>query len=81
MTEEVEAIPGAQAAVAAAFAAGLPLAVASNSTRGELRAKLARLGLARYFGERVFTFEDVPRPKPFGDCPHARARARTRELA
>jgi HAD superfamily hydrolase (TIGR01509 family) len=75
LTEEVEAIPGAPAAVAAASAAGLPLAVASNSTRGELRAKLARLGLARYFGERVFTFEDVPRPKPAPDMYLAAAAA------
>ncbi|WP_043360511.1 HAD family phosphatase [Belnapia sp. F-4-1] len=75
LTEEVEAIPGAPAAVAAAAAAGLPLAVASNSTRGELRAKLARLDLARYFGARVFTFEDVPRPKPAPDIYRAAAAA------
>ena len=75
VTEEVEAIPGAPAAVAAAAAAGLPLAVASNSTRGELRAKLGRLGLARYFGERVFTFEDVARPKPAPDIYRAAAAA------
>jgi HAD superfamily hydrolase (TIGR01509 family) len=75
VTEEVEPIPGAPAAVAAAAAAGLPLACASNSTRGELRAKLARLGLARHFGDRVFTFEDVPRPKPAPDIYRAAAAA------
>lgn len=75
LLEEVEAIPGAPAALAAVAAAGLPVAVASNSTRGELRAKLARLDLARFFGQRVFTFEDVPRPKPAPDMYLAAAAA------
>lgn len=73
--DEVEAIPGAVAALQAVAAAGIPLAVASNSTRGELRAKLARLELAGFFGDRVFTYEDVPRPKPAPDMYLAAAKA------
>ncbi|SDB64684.1 HAD family hydrolase [Belnapia rosea] len=75
LMEEVEAIPGAPAALAAAAAAGLPLAVASNSTRGELRTKLDRLGLAHHFGGRLFSFEDVARPKPAPDMYLAAAAA------
>nr|WP_256476404.1 HAD family phosphatase [Siccirubricoccus soli] len=63
----LEPIPGALAAVAAVAEAGLPMAVASNSTAAELRVKLIRLGLAEAFGPRVFSFEDVPRPKPAPD--------------
>lgn len=56
-------------------AARLPVAVASNSSRGELAIKMACLGLAEVFGARVFSFEDVPRPKPAPDIYLAAARA------
>ena len=69
------AVPGAVAAVRAVVAAGLPVAVASNSGREELLAKLARLGLAEVFGSRVFSFEDVARPKPAPDMYRAAAAA------
>ncbi|MBL6457564.1 HAD family phosphatase [Belnapia sp. T6] len=75
LTAEVEPVPGAVAAVRAVAAAGLPMAVCSNSTRGELRAKLQRLDLARYFGQHVYTFEDVARPKPAPDMYQAAAEA------
>lgn len=56
-------------------AARLPVAVASNSSRGELAIKMARLALADVFGARVFSFEDVPCPKPAPDIYLAAARA------
>jgi len=67
MLAELEPIPGAPAAVRAVLAAGLPVAVASNAGRDELLAKLARLGLEASFAGRIFSFEDVPRPKPAPD--------------
>ena len=75
MLEGLEPVPGAVEAVRAVIAAGLPVAVASNSGREELRAKLRRLGLERAFGERVLSFEDVPRPKPAPDLYRAAAAA------
>jgi HAD superfamily hydrolase (TIGR01509 family) len=76
LLEEVEPIPGAVAAVRAVAAAGLPVAVASNSARLELAAKVERLGLAGLFGpSRVLSFEDVARPKPAGDIYRAAAAA------
>jgi HAD superfamily hydrolase (TIGR01509 family) len=74
MSREAEPVPGALPAVRMA-AAGLPLAVASNSARAELDAKLERLGLAALFAGRVFSFEDVARPKPAPDIYLAAARS------
>jgi HAD superfamily hydrolase (TIGR01509 family) len=67
MAERVAPIPGALEAVAAVAAMGLGHAVGSNSSRGELAAKLARLGLAATFAGRVVSHEDVPRGKPAPD--------------
>jgi HAD superfamily hydrolase (TIGR01509 family) len=67
MAEALEPVPGALAAVAAVRQAGIPIAVASNSAREELAAKLRRLGLAEAFAGRAFSFEDVARPKPAPD--------------
>lgn len=75
LLDEVEPVPGALAAVQAVAAAGIPLAVASNSARGELAAKLRRLELAGLFGDRVFSFEDVARAKPAPDIYLAAAAA------
>jgi HAD superfamily hydrolase (TIGR01509 family) len=75
MEREVEPVPGAVAAVRAVVAAGIPVAVASNSARTELAAKLVRLGLDGVFAGRVFSFEDVARPKPAGDIYRAAAAA------
>jgi len=72
---EVLAVPGAIAAVLAVAAAGIPLAVCSNSARDELAAKLDRLALAAVFAGRVFSFEDVARPKPAPDMYLAAAAA------
>lgn len=75
MHRSLQPIPGAPAAVAAVRSAAIPLAVASNSARQELLAKLDRLGLREAFGERVFSYEDVPRPKPAPDMYLAAARS------
>jgi len=72
---EVEAVPGAAAALAAVVRAGIPVAVASNSAREELAAKLTRLGFAEVFGARVFSFEDVAEAKPAPDIYLAAAAA------
>ncbi len=75
MTRRTPAVPGAVEAVRAVAAAGLPVAVASNSARAELMAKMRALGLAHVFAERVFSFEDVDRPKPWPDIYLAAAAA------
>ncbi|MCK8784701.1 HAD-IA family hydrolase [Roseomonas sp. NAR14] len=75
LLERVEPMPGAPEAVRAVVMAGLPAAVASNSSRAELAAKMARLGLGPCFGPRVFSFEDVPAPKPAPDLYRAAAAA------
>ena len=71
---ETLAIPDAIEALHA-IAARLPVAVASNSSRLELSTKMQRLGLLEVFGERRFSFEDVPRPKPAPDIYIAAAQA------
>ncbi len=75
MEGALEPVPGALEAVRALAAAGVPVAVASNSAREELGAKLRRLGLQAVFAGRAFSFEDVPRPKPAPDLYLAAARA------
>jgi HAD superfamily hydrolase (TIGR01509 family) len=75
LIEGLDPVPGALAALRAVAAAGLPVAVASNSSRAELRAKLGRLGIGGLFGERVFSFEDVAAPKPAPDIYLAAAAA------
>lgn len=73
LEQEAEPIPGVLDALAAIRAAGIPMAVASNSSRAELATKLRRLGVAELFRERVFSVNDVPRPKPFPDMYRAAA--------
>ncbi len=73
MMGELQPIPGAVAAVRAVAAAGIPVAVASNAARAELLAKLRRIGLFEHFTPRIFSFEDVPRPKPAPDIYRAAA--------
>lgn len=74
MALEVTPVAGA-AEVLAACAANLPVALASNSSRLELAAKLGRLGFTEVFGGRIFSFEDVARPKPQPDIYLAAAAA------
>ncbi|WP_426954871.1 HAD family hydrolase [Muricoccus radiodurans] len=68
-------VPGAPEAVAAIRAAGIPMAVASNSGREELRRKAVLLPFFAAFEGRIFCFEDVARAKPFPDMYLAAARA------
>ncbi|MDQ1081029.1 HAD family phosphatase [Pseudoroseomonas cervicalis] len=75
MARDVVAVPGALNTLRRLRAAGLPIACASNSSRSELRAKLGRLGIAELFEGRVFSFEDVARPKPYPDMYEAAAAA------
>jgi HAD superfamily hydrolase (TIGR01509 family) len=49
-------------------------ACASNSFRPYVEAALARTGLAKFFGERLFCADAVPRPKPAPDVYLAAAR-------
>ncbi|WP_424810527.1 HAD-IA family hydrolase [Roseococcus sp. YIM B11640] len=71
----LQPIPGAEAALEAARATGRPMALCSNSSRGELAVKLGALGFGKYFEGRVFSFEDVARPKPAPDLYLAAAQA------
>ena len=75
MAHETPAVPGATEAVRAIAGAGIAVAVASNSARAELFAKMRSLGLAAVFADRVFSFEDVERPKPWPDIYRAAAAA------
>jgi len=75
LENETIPVPGSQAAIAAIVAAGVPLAVASNSSRPELATKLRRLGLAEVFGRRAFSVNDVPNAKPAPDMYRAAAAA------
>jgi HAD superfamily hydrolase (TIGR01509 family) len=71
----VQAMPGARAALDAVVGAGLPVAVCSNSARAELSMKMRVLGFEACFEGRIFSFQDVPRPKPAPDLYHAAASA------
>jgi HAD superfamily hydrolase (TIGR01509 family) len=75
LREELQPIPGVMAALQAIRDAGVPVAVASNSSRAELTTKLARLGLAEVFRGRAFSYDDVAHPKPAPDMYRAAAAA------
>lgn len=68
-------MPGAEAALKAVRAAGLPMALCSNSSRGELAVKMRVLGFGHYFEGRIFSFQDVELPKPAPDIYLAAAEA------
>jgi HAD superfamily hydrolase (TIGR01509 family) len=63
---DVEPRPGAVALVDALNAAGIPIAVASNSQRAFLDMVLATAGVAGKFAVTV-AGDEVPRPKPWPD--------------
>ena len=67
MAKEVQPMPGAAAALQSVAEAGLPMAVCSNSARAELAMKMRKLGFAGFFGPRIFSYQDVPHPKPAPD--------------
>jgi len=72
---ETVPVPGALDAVAAIQAAGIAVAVASNSSRAELATKLRQLGLTEAMRGRTFSVNDVDRPKPAPDMYRAAAAA------
>jgi HAD superfamily hydrolase (TIGR01509 family) len=45
----------------------LPAAVVSNSRMARVQASVKRAGLQQVFGERIFSAEQVARPKPYPD--------------
>ncbi len=59
MAVEVEAVPGAHAALEATTDLGLDWRVASNSSYREMAAKFTRTGLADLVAGRLHSFEDV----------------------
>ena len=60
----LEAIPGIEEVLESL---SLPFCVASNGERAKMRFTLGRTGLLRWFEGRVFSAEDVARPKPEPD--------------
>jgi putative hydrolase of the HAD superfamily len=64
--DQLEPLPGVRALLAEASAAGLPLAVASNSSRGHVDGHLRRLGLREHFSFLACR-GDAPSPKPEPD--------------
>jgi HAD superfamily hydrolase (TIGR01509 family) len=65
---ELVAIDGAEAAIAALVAAGVPFCVASQGRRVKTEFTLGHTGLRRHFSDaRIFTAYEVARPKPFPD--------------
>ena len=73
VADGIEPMPGAQALLSALRAAGVALALVSNSRRRFVELGLAAAGLAGTF-DRIVTAEDVPRPKPAPDAYLAAAR-------
>lgn len=67
IVDDVRAIEGAQEVVGHLAAAGIGLAVASNSSRRLVREMLQAVGLAPVFDDRIVTRDDVPAPKPAPD--------------
>jgi HAD superfamily hydrolase (TIGR01509 family) len=64
---ELEAVDGVEAVLEALAAAGTPVCVASSGTHPKIRRSLATTGLARFFGERLFSATEVPNGKPAPD--------------
>ena len=67
LAREVEAIPGAIAALDGVTALGLPWRVASNSSHAEMEVKFARLGILDRVRGRTHSYQDVAHGKPAPD--------------
>ena len=67
LAAEVEAMPGAYAALQATRALGLPIRVASNSSHEEMAVKFNRTGLAPLLAGRLHSARDVAAGKPAPD--------------
>jgi HAD superfamily hydrolase (TIGR01509 family) len=74
LATEAMPIPGALEALRK-VAGSYTVAIASNSSREELETKIRVLALGDVFGSRVFSFQDVPRPKPHPDIYLAAAKS------
>ena len=64
---EVKAIPGVRAVVEAMHENCVPICVASQGPPQKMQITLGAIGLAPFFGERVYSANSVPRPKPAPD--------------
>ncbi len=64
---ELEAMPGAQEALQATAALGLPYRVASNSSHEEMGAKFARVAMIHLVQGRLHSARDVAAGKPAPD--------------
>ena len=64
---ELEAVPGAHAALQATAALGLPYRIASNSSHEEMAAKFARVAMVPLVEGRLHSARDVPNGKPAPD--------------
>lgn len=67
LADQVESIPGAEAVLDALDAAGITYAVGSNGPHRKMDVTLIRTGLASRLKGRVYSREDVERPKPAPD--------------
>ena len=67
LADEVEAVPGVEAVLDQLDAAGIPFAVGSNGPHAKMAVTLRRTGLDRRLQGRIWSREDVPRPKPAPD--------------
>jgi len=68
LREQLQIIPGAQAAVQAAFSrTGGQIACASGADRFKVEMMLNQVGLMSYFAGRVFSGHEMPRSKPAPD--------------
>jgi HAD superfamily hydrolase (TIGR01509 family) len=73
VADGIAPMPGAEALLRALRAAGVPLALVSNSRRGFVELGVATAGLADLF-DTIVTADDVARPKPAPDAYVAAAR-------
>jgi HAD superfamily hydrolase (TIGR01509 family) len=64
LAAEVEPIPGIRAALEAVR---LPVAVVSNSPESRVRISLRRAGIDHLIGDRIFSADQVEKPKPAPD--------------
>lgn len=67
LADQVESIPGAEEVLDALDAAGITYAVGSNGPHRKMDVTLIRTGLASRLKGRVYSREDVERPKPAPD--------------
>jgi HAD superfamily hydrolase (TIGR01509 family) len=67
MQQRLREVPGVRALIEQLRAAGVPIAVASQSSLGRVHLSLALCRLDHYFGAHVSTASMVARPKPAPD--------------